>query len=158
MNLSQQIAKHLREVHVGKNWTWVNLKDTLAGITWQQATTQIKDFNTIAALVYHINYYVAAQLNLLKTGALDAHDDFAFSAPAINSALDWETLTQKSFAQAEELAQMIENLPESRLWEICVQEKYGNYYRNFQGMIEHCHYHLGQIVMLKKWLSLNATA
>lgn len=152
MNLSQQIAKHLREVHVGKNWTWVNLKDSLEGVDWHHATTQVKDFNTIATLVYHMNYYVAAQLNLLKTGLLDAHDDFAFQVPPIKSAADWQTLTQKSFDQAEELAGLIENLPESKLWEICVNEKYGNYYRNFQGMIEHCHYHLGQIVLLKKWV------
>jgi hypothetical protein len=152
MNLSQHIAKHLREVHVGKNWTWVNLKETLEGLDWQHATTQVNGFNTIATLVYHMNYYVEAQLNLLKTGKLEAHDDFAFKVPPINSAADWEKLTQKSFEQAEALAQMIEELPESKLWEICVQEKYGNYYRNFQGMIEHCHYHLGQIVLLKKWI------
>ena len=82
MNLSQQIAKHLREVHVGKNWTWVNLKETLEGLSWQQATTQVNGFNTIATLVYHMNYYVEAQLNLLKTGTLDAHDDFAFAFAA----------------------------------------------------------------------------
>lgn len=153
MNLSQQIAKHLREVHVGKNWTWVNLKDTLEGVDWQQATTKVGNFNTIAVLVYHMNYYVAAQLNLLKTGVLDAHDDFAFKAPPVESAADWQKMIQKSLDEAEALAQMIENLPESRLWEICVQEKYGTYYRNFQGMIEHCHYHLGQISLLKKWVS-----
>jgi len=151
MNICQQIAKHLREVHVGKNWTWVNLKETLDGVDWQQATTQVNSFNTIATLVYHINYYVAAQLTLLKTGALNAHDNFAFQVPPITSEADWQNLIQKSFNDAEELAQMIENLPDSQLWEICVDEKYGNYYRNFHGMIEHCHYHLGQIVLLKKW-------
>lgn len=150
MTLCQQLAKHLREVHFGKNWTWVNIKDTLKDVDWQQATTQVDDFNTIAALVYHINYYVEAQLNLLKTGSLDAHDDFAFNMPPIHSAIDWQKLTLKSFDQAEELAQMIENMPDTQLWEICVNEKYGNYYRNFQGMIEHCHYHLGQITLLKK--------
>ena len=153
MNLCQQIAKHLREVHVGKNWTWVNLKETLEGVNWQQATTKVNSFNTIAVLVYHMNYYVAAQLNLLKTGTLDAHDDFAFNLPPLKSEADWQKLTQKSFDEAEELAQMIENLPESKLSEICVNEKYGTYYRNFQGMIEHCHYHLGQIVFLKKWMT-----
>ena len=29
-------------------------------------------------------------------------------------------------------------------------EKYGTYYRNFHGLIEHAHYHLGQIVLIKK--------
>lgn len=153
MNLCKQIARHLREVYIGTNWTWVNLAETLEGVDWQQATAKVGDFNTIAVLVYHMNYYVEAQLSLLKTGNLNAHDDFAFKAPPIQSESDWQKLTQKSFDQAEELAQMIESLPESKLWEICFQEKYGTYYRNFQGMIEHCHYHLGQIVLLKKWMT-----
>jgi hypothetical protein len=29
-------------------------------------------------------------------------------------------------------------------------EKYGNYYTNVQAVIEHCHYHLGQVVLIKK--------
>lgn len=55
MNLMGQIAKHLKEVHFGVNWTWSNLKDNLADITWQQATTQVYSFNSIATLVYHMN-------------------------------------------------------------------------------------------------------
>jgi len=30
--------------------------------------------------------------------------------------------------------------------------KYGNYFRNIVGVIEHIHYHLGQIVLIKKIL------
>lgn len=52
MNLTTQIAKHFREVHFGGNWTTSNLKDHLADITWQQATTKIYSLNTIAALAY----------------------------------------------------------------------------------------------------------
>ncbi len=46
--------------------------------------------------------------------------------------------------------QQIEQLPESKLWETFSDEKYGNYYRNIHGIIEHIHYHLGQIVLIKK--------
>jgi hypothetical protein len=45
---------------------------------------------------------------------------------------------------------MIEQLPETKLWEDFWGEKYGNFYRNFHGIIEHGHYHLGQIVLIKK--------
>jgi len=45
---------------------------------------------------------------------------------------------------------LIEQLPESQLWVTFSQEKYGNYYRNLHGIIEHIHYHLGQIVLIKK--------
>jgi len=33
-----------------------------------------------------------------------------------------------------------------------VEEKYGNYQRNIDGMIEHSYYHLAQIVVIKKIL------
>lgn len=150
MNLSQQIAKHFRDVHFGGNWTWVNLKDTLAGITWEQARMKVQSFNTIAVLVYHINYYVVAVTNVLKGGALEAHDKYAFDAPAIQSQEDWEALVNKALTEAEAFAALIEQLPEEKLWEILVLEKYGTYYRNLQGIIEHTHYHLGQITLIKK--------
>lgn len=65
MNPIQQIAKHFRDVHFGGNWTSVNLKDTLADINWQQATTKVHDLNTIAVLVFHVNYYVSPVLKVL---------------------------------------------------------------------------------------------
>ncbi len=60
MNLTAQIAKHIREIYFGGNWTSSNFKDSLADITWQQATKQVYSFNTIATLVYHTNYFVSA--------------------------------------------------------------------------------------------------
>jgi len=53
MSLTKQIAKHFREVHFGGNWTCVNLKDSLAGLSWQEATMRVYGCNTIATLVYH---------------------------------------------------------------------------------------------------------
>ena len=35
MEITKQIAKHFREVNFGGNWTWSNLKDNLADITWK---------------------------------------------------------------------------------------------------------------------------
>ncbi len=152
MNLSTQIAKHFREIHVGGNWTSVNLKDTLTDITWQQATTKVHSFNTIATLVFHVNYYVTTVLKVLQGGPLDAHDKYSFTHPEINNATDWNSMTQKAFTEAETLAELIEQFPETQLWENFTEEKYGNYYRNFHGIIEHTHYHLGQIVLIKKIL------
>jgi len=155
MNLSAQIAKHLREVHFGGNWTSVNLKDTLTGITWEQATTKVHSFNTIVALVYHINYYVSAILKVLQEGPLDAKDKYSFDHPGIQSKEDWEKLVDKAFAEAEDLAKLVEQLPESKLEKTFADEKYGNYYRNLHGLIEHTHYHLGQIVLIKKLTALS---
>ena len=155
MSLTAQIAKHFREVWFGKNWTSVNLKETLAEVSWQQATAQVYSLNTIARLVFHINYYVSAVLKVFQGGPLDAHDKYSFDLPPINSQHDWEKLLDKMGRDAETLAGLIEQMPESKLWENLADEKYGTYYRNIHGIIEHTHYHLGQIALIKKILLQN---
>ena len=52
----------------------------------------------------------------------------------------------------ERFATLIEGLPEDAIWSDFDNGKYGNYYRNLQGIVEHAHYHLGQIVVIKKLL------
>ncbi len=144
------MAKHFREFHYGENWTWSTLKDSLADLTWQQATTKIHSFNTIAALVYHIHYFVKVTKEVLEGGPLDWHDKFSFDHPRIESQEDWEKMLEKIRSDADRFADLIEQLPSEKLWETFSEEKYGNYYRNIQGVIEHSHYHLGQIVFLRK--------
>lgn len=150
MSATQQLAKHFRDVHFGGNWTCVNLKTTLDGVTWQLANTKVHDCNSIAVLVFHINYYIDAQIKVLHGGPLDAHDKESFNCPPILSQADWDNVLNKVWQDAETLATLIEQLPESRLSETFVEEKYGTYYRNLLGVIEHTHYHLGQISLLKK--------
>ena len=152
MNLTEQIAKHIREVHFGGNWTASNLKENLAGISWQQATTNVNSFNTIAALVYHMNYFVCVVIRVLEGGPLEGNDKFSFDCPPIQSREDWEELLDKTSGDAEKFACLVEALPENKLMEDFCDNKYGNYYRNINGIIEHIHYHLGQIVIIKRLL------
>lgn len=152
MNTPAQIAKHFRDVHFGGNWTFSNLKDHLADVNWQQATTKVYSFNTIATLVFHTNYFVGAVTKVLQGGPLDAKDIYSFDHPPIHSQEDWEAMLNKTWADAETFARLIEQLPENKLGETFVEEKYGTYYRNLHGIIEHTHYHLGQLVLIKKIL------
>jgi len=119
---------------------------------WQQATTRVYSFNTIVALIYHMNYYVGAVLKILQGESLNASDKYSFDHPPILSLEDWEKLLNKTWTDAENFASLIERMPESKLWESFADNKYGNYYRNIHGIIEHIHYHLGQIVLIKKLL------
>jgi hypothetical protein len=152
MSITSQLAKHLREVYVGGNWTYSNFKDNLKDVTWQQATTSVYSFNTIATLVYHTNYYVQAVTRVLRKEPINAKDENSFETPPILSQEDWETFLEKTWTDAETLASLVEQLPENRLWEDFSENKYGNYYRNISGVIEHNHYHLGQIALIKKIL------
>ena len=150
MSLSHQIAKHFRDVYFGGNWTSVNLRDQLSGLSWHQATQKVYSFNTIAALVYHMNYYVDRVILVLEGQALNASDKYSFELPPIISQEDWENLVNKTWTDAERFAALVEQIPEEKLWEDFSENKYGNYYRNITGIIEHIHYHLGQIVLIKK--------
>ena len=150
MSLTKQLAKHFREIHFGGNWTCAHLKDQLAGVDWQQSITPVRSFNTIATLVYHTSYYVSALLSVFHGNGLHTKDEYSFKHPPIESQQDWEQMLDKVWNNAEEAASLIEQLPEERLWENFTDEKYGNYYRNIHGIIEHMHYHLGQIALIKK--------
>jgi len=150
MNVTTQIAKHLREVYFGGNWTFSNLKEHVENLTRQQATTQVCSFNTIATLVYHSNYYIVAALKVLQGGHLDSKDKYSFDLPSIKSQEDWQILLDKVWTDVENFTKLIELLPEQILFENFTDKKYGNYYRNLHGIIEHTHYHLGQIVLIKK--------
>ena len=153
MNLPTQMAKHFKEVFFGGNWTSVNLKQTVAGITWQHATATVHGFNNIAALVYHINYYVSAVKKVFEGEVLNASDKYSFDVAPITSETEWEQLVDETFANAETFASLVEQLPADVMGAIFVDEKYGTYYRNIHGIIEHAHYHLGQITLIKKILS-----
>ena len=150
MNISAQLARHFREVYFGGNWTDSNLKDNLASLSWEQAVQKIPPFNSIAALVFHMNYFVRAGNDVLQGEPLQAHDKYSFDLPPINSREDWEQLVNKTWQDAELFARLVEQLPENRLMEDFSEEKYGSYFRNILGIIEHVHYHLGQIALLKK--------
>lgn len=155
--IPQQIARHFREIHFGGNWTCSNLKDQLSTVDWQQAITPVYSFNTIATLSFHIHYYVSAVLRVLQGEALNAKDENSFTHPEIASQEDWDHLRQKMWEDAGAFANLLEQLPEEKLGDAFTDEKYGTYYRNLHGIIEHSHYHLGQIVLIKKILEQQTT-
>jgi hypothetical protein len=152
MHVTKQIATQLRAVYFGGNWTAVNFREQLAGVTWQQATARVASFNPIATLVFHTNYYIHAVAQVLRGGPLEAKDAYSFDHPPIRSQEEWESLLDQTWTNIEQFATLVEGLPAEMLWQTFADEKYGNYYRNLHGLIEHAHYHLGQIVLIKKMI------
>jgi hypothetical protein len=150
MNINAQIARQLQDVYFGGNWTDVNLKDSLEGIDWEEATTKVQDFNTIAALVYHMNFYVRVAIQVLHGEVPDSRDTDSFAHPPIASHANWQEFLDRTWSEVNKLAGLVEQMPEQKLWETFMREKYGNYYRNLTGIVEHVHYHLGQVVLIKK--------
>jgi len=150
MTTTQQLGKHLRDVHFGGNWTWSNVKDQLTDVSLEMALKKVESLNTIAALTFHINYYVKAITRVLEGNEINAHDKYSYDHPLFNSEEEWKKFCQQCLDEAEKLAGLIETLPDAILNDCFVEEKYGTYHRNFLGLIEHSHYHLGQIAIIKK--------
>ena len=154
MNQAKQIAKQFREVYLDGKWVALtNLKEQLSQVTWEQATTQLGSLNTLAALAFHVNYYVAGVADVLDGGELVIRDKFSFDFPSIQSKEDWEQLLAQLWKDGERFARLVEQLPDEKLDEVFVKEEYGDYRRNIHVIIEHCYYHLGQVVLIRKMLA-----
>ena len=153
MPTSKQLAKHVHQVYFGGNWTEVNVKDTVSNISWETAAKKAEGFNTILALTYHIHYFVKVQLRVLEEGILEGKDSESYKHPNITSQLEWETLHNAMWNDAERFTKLLAELPNTTLEKWFTNEKYGTYATNILGLIEHTHYHLGQIVILKKLLT-----
>lgn len=148
-----ELARQFKEVYLEGKWVVsTNLKAELSEVNWQQATTKIGTLNTIAALAFHLSYYVAGVKEFLEGGELTIRDKYSFDFPPIQSENDWQSLLTKMWKDAQEFVTAVEALPAEKLNKVFVREEYGTYGRNIHAIIEHSYYHLGQIVLLKKLL------
>ncbi|MGV3529443.1 MAG: DUF1572 domain-containing protein [Flavisolibacter sp.] len=154
MNRTELLAGRMREVFLNGRWIAnTNYNEQLQHISWQDATRKFGPLNTIAALTFHINYYLAGLLQVFGGGALEIRDKYSFDLPPITSEEAWQQLRNELLANAEAFADAVEQLPEDLLDKAFVDEKYGSYLRNIEGVIEHGYYHLGQISLIRKLLA-----
>ncbi len=149
MNTAKEIARHIREIHIGKNWTWSFMKEVLQDVNFNEAVAKPIEANTIAMLVFHMNFYLNIVHQRLKGGGFGFKHEESFAVPNIQSEEDWQQLLLKTFDDAEALATSVEQLSNEALGKDFGGE-YGSVYKNLHGVVEHNHYHLGQIVLLKK--------
>lgn len=153
MGAAADLACRFTEITL--NGTWVantNYKKELDGLDWTIATARFKSLNTIALLAQHINYYVEGILAVFKGGSLDIRDKYSFDFDPITSQGQWDDFAAHFFSNAEAFAAMVARMPDEKMDQVFVDEKYGTYRRNIDAMIEHAYYHLGQIVLIKKIL------
>ncbi len=150
------IASRLREVLLNGHWIAnTNYKEQILNVNWQQATQKVDNLNTIAALTYHINYYLLGLLNAFEKGKLEISDKFSFDVPPINSESEWNKIVTDFISNSEKFADRIEQMEDSIFDQPFIDEKYGTFLRNIEGVIEHSYYHLGQISLIRKMVIHN---
>ncbi len=153
MKATKALAKRLREVIINGKWVaGTNVKEQIEDLTCEQALIEVSGLNSIAAMTFHINYYISGVSDFFESGELVIRDKYSFDLPPLESEDDWQKLKNDLFSNTEKLASHIENLADSDLNKVFVDEKYGDYNRNMAGIIEHCYYHFGQIRLIRKLL------
>lgn len=153
MKRTKQIADRFREVILDGKWIAnTNIQEQLADLNWQQATTQVESLNSIALLTFHIDYYIAGLISVLRGGPLEIRDKFSFDMPPVSSQEDWEEVRDDLMKNAAMFADLVEAMPDDKLDAPFVDEQYGTYLRNIEAMTEHAYYHFGQITLLKKMI------
>ena len=156
MTRNLTIASRIREVLLNGHWiAHTNYKEQIQNISWQQAIQKIDTLNTVAALTYHVNYYLAGLLNAFENGKLEIRDKYSFDLPQISSETDWNKLVADFLDNSEKFANQVEQMNDNILDQPFIDEKYGSYLRNIEAVIEHSYYHLGQISLIKKMITQN---
>lgn len=153
MKINENLAARLSEVLLNGRWIAnTNFKEQIESVTWDQAVRKVGNLNSIAALTYHVNYYIGGILNVFKGGELEIRDKYSFDLPPIESDADWKNLTNEFVVNSENFIKEVTEMPDSKFDEPFVDVKYGSYLRNIEGVIEHSYYHLGQISLIRKMI------
>ena len=151
MEATAALTNRLKEVLTEGKWvTGTNFKAQIIDMDWKDAVKSIDGLNSVALLTFHIHYYIAGVSQVFEGGTLAISDKYSFDAPPITSEKDWLDLVHRFCLDAENFIQLVEEMPDEKLSEVFVDEKYGTYERNINLMIEHCYYHLGQVLIIKK--------
>lgn len=151
METGKQLAERFREVMLDGTWIAnTNYTKALSDLNMEDACKKVGNLNSIAALSFHINYYISGVVNVFEGGNLEIRDRHSFDMPSITSESDWNNLRSELKLNSEKFAAFVEGLGETDLETDFVDPKYGSFRRNIEGIIEHSYYHLGQISMLRK--------
>ena len=153
MRITHAIASHITDCFDGENWTGVNIDGTIKDINWQQVQQQTAaSQNTIASLLHHLYYWNGILLQRVEGKNPSVPESNGYDVQELKTESDWNELKEKTHQSFIQLADAVKNFPEEKLFDTSPTGK-SSYYKNFQGIIEHAHYHLGQMVILKKLIN-----
>src|SRR6478735_6069121 len=132
MQITHLMAAHIREVYEGNNWTGVSIADVINDVNWQQAQQKtIGSPNTIASLLHHLYYWNGIIQQRMNGENPSVPETNGFNVGEFNSESDWGILKEKTQQSFMQLAEAVKNFPD---------------------IVEHAHYHLGQMVIIKNLL------
>lgn len=152
MKDSQRLAGEFRKLFNGQSWIDVNIMDTLTPLTSGQAAA--KPFSHANSIWEIVNHLISWRETILKRmqGDLAPSPENNFFEPVRDHAeAAWQKTLQQFQSSQYEWMNTIDGVDDDWLevmWEPGSQSRY----ELIQGILQHDSYHLGQIVILKKFV------
>jgi hypothetical protein len=153
MDGPRYLSYRLKELFLDGHWIAnTNYQEVISQVNLEIATHKLGSLNTIAELVYHIQYYLDGLCKVFNGEPLSIKDSLSFNLPPLNLENDWLALRDSFIDSATRFVSEVANMENEWLDKSFVEEKYGTWLRNIDGVLEHSYYHLGQIVLIKKMI------
>tara|TARA_Y100000385_G_C13055896_1_gene621930 strand:+ start:594 stop:977 length:384 start_codon:yes stop_codon:yes gene_type:complete len=123
MTTSNQLSNRFKEVMLsGKLIAFTNFKDQLEQVTFKESIKKVNNLNSIAALTFHVDYYIKGVLKVLKGGSLDIKDKYSFNMLKLSSDKDWKDLKTRLIENSEAFTEAIGHVEESK-WQTHFEDK-----------------------------------
>ncbi|HVT84752.1 MAG TPA: DinB family protein [Chitinophagaceae bacterium] len=149
MNIKSLVAQHIREVLKG-NWSDIFLTDVLHDVTLDEANFIPPSKNSIAMLANHLKFYNdIVILRLQNDNRPVNYDANGFDVPLLDTEKSWQQLKENVLSSFIKLAEEVEAMPEEKLFELTPSGS-ATFYKTLHGVVEHAHYHMGQMMIIKK--------
>lgn len=128
-------------------WHGPSLKETIEGVTQEQAMKRYPNTNSIIELITHITswrVYVAKRLQ--GDASYEVSDEMNFPKET-----DWKKAVEALDESQAQLLKALDAFPEEKLSELSPHPKAKyTYYTLLHGIIHHDTYHAGQIKLITK--------
>ena len=146
-----RLVKLFADLEHGECWIGINFREALRGVDTEKASKKIHpDGNSIWLLVTHIIYWRSRVVNRLM-GSDNPPPFPDFNLPGVMDEMNWKQTLHDFESTYHILRSAILNLPEDHLEKPSPKEGQ-TFFELIMGCLQHDAYHLGQIILLKKYL------
>ncbi|NSL86745.1 DinB family protein [Chitinophaga solisilvae] len=151
MQLTEHLASSIEALYNGEPWLGVTFEEHLPRIDARQATARINDSNCIWQIVNHIIFWHQRAQRYIYNEPPEKDGDLPdFYMPDNHGEENWQATLRRLQHSFEQMAATIRKFPEQELFDTFPgTDQVAIYY--IQGIAEHDAYHLGQIVLLRKY-------
>ncbi len=148
----ERIEDQLRRAVDGDAWHGPSVRELLANVTVQQATTKpVHDAHSIWELLFHMSAWEGVALRRINGDSAPLPDDQNWPLGNSLNVAEWNVAWTNFENQNRQLRKAIVQLGDHRL-EDQAPGADGSFYHLLHGVVQHDLYHAGQIALLKRAL------